>query len=156
MARNASGFAVLACLVLLASAPATAEDTNTLTLVGNVTNVSQTTYPNRPTRTSMTVAVLAGMPAGVTTPLRLSMECTPAMDCYDPWWLSTGGCTPHLVTASIDYEGGTVSSYSCSNPQAYGACVQVVGHLWKDSQGYLTVVPESIYSLPAGECSWKS
>jgi hypothetical protein len=85
------------------------------------------------------------------------MECTAAMDCYNSWWLSAGsGCVPYYATASIDYEGGTLSSYSCTNPHTYGACVQVVGHLWTDSQGYLTVVPESIYSLPGGECSWKS
>ena len=154
-ARNAHGFAVLACFALLASAPAIAEDTNTLTLVGNVTNVSQITHPNQPNKTGMTIAVLAGMPAGVTTPLRISMECTPALGCYDPWWISSGGCTPHQQSASIDFEGGEISFYSCSEPNAYGACVEVAGHLWMDSQGYLQVVPESIKALPGQDCSWK-
>jgi hypothetical protein len=156
MARNASGFAVLTCLVLLASAPATAEDVNSLTLVGNVTGVNQTTHPGQPTQTGMAIAVLAGMPKGVTTPLQVFMECTADMGCYDPWWLSSGGCTPYFASASIDFEGGVFNSYSCTKPHTYGSCVEVIGHLWTDSQGYLVVVPESIRSLPAGECSSKS
>lgn len=154
IARNASGFAALACLLLLASAPATAEDVNTLTLVGNVTGVNQTTHPGQPDETGMAIAVLAGMPKGVTTPLQIFMKCTAAMGCYDPGWLSSG-CTPYFASASIDFEGGVFNSYSCTKPGTYGSCVEVVGHLWTDGQGYLVVVPESISSLPAGACSEK-
>jgi hypothetical protein len=147
--------AMLASSTLLAPAPAAAADSNTLTLVGNVTSVSQTTHPGQPAKSGMAIAVLAGMPDGVTTPLRISMECTAAMDCYDSWWLSSG-CTASYASASIDFSGGLFQSYSCSNPHTYGACVEVIGHLWTDDQGYLLVVPETINALPSYDCSSKS
>ena len=148
-------FPVFSLFVLLASAPAFAMDSNSLTLVGNVTSVNQTTSPGKPTKTGMAIAVLAGMPDGVTTPLQVAMECTVAMGCYDSWWLSSGGCAPSYHSASIDFSGGVYQSYSCSDPHTYGACVEVVGHLWTDSQGYLAVVPETITSLPSNNCSSK-
>ncbi len=151
---TACAFAALTFFTLLASAPASAMDSNSLTLVGNVTSVNQTTSPGKPTKTGMAIAVLAGMPGGVTTPLQVAMECTAAMGCYDSWWLSSG-CTPASSSASIDFSGGVYSTYYCSAPHTYGACVEVVGHLWTDSQGYLSVVPETITSLPSNNCSSK-
>ena len=150
----ACGIAALA-FALLAPAPACAADANTLTLVGNVTSVSRTTQSGQPTRTGMAIAVLAGMPDGVTTPLQVSVQCTAAMGCYDSWWLSSGGCATSYHSASIDFSGGLFETYSCSDPHTYGACVEMTGHLWTDSQGYLSVVPEAINPLPSQDCSSK-
>lgn len=154
MIRCALGFAVLAGFVLLGPLPATAADGNTLTLVGNVTSVSQTVQSGQPTRNNMAIAALSGMPSGVTTPLRLAFDCTSAMGCYDSWWLSSG-CTSAFASASIDFTGGTLKTYTCASSHTYGACVEVVGHLWTDSQGAFVVVPDSVLALPSNDCSSK-
>jgi hypothetical protein len=154
MTRSAFGLAVLAGLMLLGPVPGIAADGNTLTLVGNVTGVTRTIQTGQPTRDTLAIAVLAGMPSGVTVPLHVSVACTAAMGCYDSWWLSSG-CTYAFASASIDFSGGTLKTYTCANPHTYGACVEVVGHLWTDSQGIFTVVPDSILALPSSNCSWK-
>lgn len=136
---------------LLTPLAASAADANSVHLVGNVAAVSRTTVSGS-VATGMTVAFRA--PSTTGSPLSVAFTCGSSMGCWDSWWLSSvSGCTATYHSAA-SVPGTFYESYTCASSTAYGACVDVEGHIGFDGNA-MTVYPDSITALSWYDCSSK-